>query len=446
MTCPVTSSVRRRPLAAYVGALAAGLLLLGSGCSLVKDPNASRERADPDAGVTGPVASVSPTSAPLAFDQQDSRRFPEQDVRTVAAAGDVVLTLTASTVTARSLPDLETAYALSAAGGELTDLHLDAARGVGYSLEVATDAGDGTTVGRVLYTVQRFDLRTGEIRDSVTATLPQDPRGSARDATARIASVRGDRAVLDSWVPGAQGPHAVVVVDLADQRRAWQQRPAQVLTTAPGLVVVDTGSPTTPGRVEALDLGSGRRTWSALPGTLGATAIGTTASSVVLARDDEVFPQATITRLRLSDGRAGPPRTTTAWDWSCERSPRRVAVCTLAGGDQGGADRVVGWDLRRDRPAWSLPTADRFAPIVTDVHDGLVYGLLDSGQGVVLDAATGADVAGRTGAAPSAVNDWGGVVLYGGTALFLPATAPDGGSGGDGSGESTASPSAPPTD
>ena len=379
-----------RPAAALAAALAAGLVLaLGAGCSLVKDPNASRERPDPDAGVTGPVASASPTSAPLAFDQQDSRRFPEQDVRTVAAAGDVVLTLTASTVTARSLPDLERAYALSAADDEFTDLRLDAAHRVGYTLEVATDAGDGTTVGRELYTVQRFDLRTGEIRDSVTATLPQDPRGSAKDATARLVAVRGDRAVLDSWVPGTQGAHSVVVVDLADQRSAWQRRPAQVLTTAPGLVVVDTGSPAAPGRVEGLDLASGRPAWAALPGTLGASAIGTTATSVVIARDDEVFPQPTITRLRLRDGRAGPPRVTTAWDWSCARSPGRIAVCTLSGSDQAGVDRVVGWDLRRDRPAWELPSAGRFAPIVRALGPRRQAGGLGRPGGTLHIAATG---------------------------------------------------------
>ncbi|GAB3775678.1 hypothetical protein FB382_004202 [Nocardioides ginsengisegetis] len=423
-------------------ALSCGLSSGLSGCSLVKDPAARPRPGGPSVSPTGPVASASPTSAPIAFAEKDQRRFPEEGVRTAAVGRDVVLTMTDSTVVARSLPDLDTAYSLSAAEDRFTDLWTDPPAGVGYTLEVSTDAGSGTAVGREHYAVQRFDLETGEIAETVTATLPQDPGGSASDATARIAGVEGDRVVLDSWVPGAGSSHTAVVVDLANRARPWQARPAQVLTATDDLVVVDTGTTEVAGRVEALDLRTGRRQWAALPGTLGATAVGTTDDTVTIARDDNVFPDATVTRLRLADGTPSRPVPATAWDWSCTPTTGTVTVCTLADNDQGDADRVVGWDLATNRRVWSLPTANRFAPIVTAVRGNLVYGLLDSGQGVVLDGVTGEDVAGDTGGAPMALNDWGGVLLYDGTALFLPATTPSKDGGGD---FPTESPTAPPT-
>jgi hypothetical protein len=401
-------------------------LVLVSGCSLVKDPEATRrDRPNPSAGVTGPVAPKSPTTAPLAFDREDPRRFPEEDVRTVVAGRDVVLTMTDSTVIGRALPDLDTAYSLSAAGDEFTDLWADADSREGYSLEVTTSAGDGTEVGEEQYAVQRFDLDTGEIGDTVTVTLPQDPRSSSRDATARIRAVEGDRVVLDSWVPGADDAHTTVVVDLARGRLAWRARGSVALATTPRVVVLDTGTAEVAGRIEARDLRTGKLRWTALPGTLGASAIGTSDKAVIIARDDNVFPDATITRVRLRDGKEGKPRLATAWDWSCRRTPGPVAVCTLADSDQGDADRVVGWDVERNRRVWSLPTENRFAPIVTLVRGNLVYGVLDSGQGVVIDGVTGKDIAGSTGAAPVAANDWGGVALFDGTAIFYPATSPD---------------------
>ncbi|MGZ4486310.1 MAG: hypothetical protein ACXVW1_00160 [Nocardioides sp.] len=419
------------PGAAVVGAaVAAACLLLGSvaGCSIVKDPSARARQDQPSVSPTGPVASESPTSAPLAFDDKARRTFPEADVRGAAAGDDVVLTMTATTVVGRSLPDLRTAYVLNAADDRFTDLRADADAGVGYTLEVTTRPGDGTAVGQVEYAVQRFDLKTGEVRDTVTATLPQDPHGSANDAVARIAAVEGDRVVLDSFVPGS-GAHAVVVVDLANTARAWQAQPAQVLAATGDLVVASTGSPQRAGRVEALELDSGHRRWTALPGTLGASALGTTDRSVVVARDDSLFPGYTVTSLRLADGHAGTPRPVSSWNWSCEPTTgpaaRAVTVCTVAGADSSRSDRVVGWDLARGHAVWRLPDADRFAPIVTAVRGDLVYGLLDSGQGVVLDGVTGRDVSGDTGGAPSAVNDWGGVVVFDGTAYFLPATPPD---------------------
>jgi hypothetical protein len=415
-----TRSARARTCAAVALVLGIGL---ASGCSLIKDPDAA------DATSTGlratdgsaPMTATEPASLPTAFLDEDAIAFPEEDVLNAATGDDVVLTQTKSVITARSLPDLETTYELTSSDGKFTDLRVDAAHGEGYSLEVQTDSGDGTDVGLDQYTLQRFDLDTGEITQAAIATIAQDPFSSANDATAGIADIEGDVVVVDSWVPDSQGPHTTLALDLASESLAWRARPALFLAATPGLVVLDTGTPDTIGRVEAREIGSGLRRWSALPGTLGASGIGTTDDSVLIARDDNVFPDASVARLDLKTGKTvGQPRTTDTWEWTCTGTSVAVAVCSLADGLRSDSDRLVGWDLERDKPAWKLPTRTRFAPAVSLVAHDLIWGELDSGQGVVLDAITGADVAGDTGAGPVAVNDYGGVILYSDRALFLP--------------------------
>ncbi|MBB6628139.1 hypothetical protein H5V45_12490 [Nocardioides sp. KIGAM211] len=420
----------RRVLSA--GAATGLVLTLGAGCSWIKDPAAQRQ-GDPDAATEpSSTATADPTAMPTLFLSDATASFPEEDVIDAAVGTDVVLTMTAGRVVARSLPDLDTAYSLTSDDGSFTDLWVDDQARTGYTLEVRTEPGEGTEVGTQRYVVQRFDLETGEISEAAIGDVDQDPRAPAEDVTGEIAAVQDDTVVIDSSVPNSRAAHTAVAMDLRTEDVAWSARPAQVLTATSDAVVVDTGTPDEAGRIRALTLARGLTRWSALPGTLGARAIGTTDDSVLVVRTDEVFTQPTITSLDLATGAAGKPRTTDAWDWDC--SPAYdIAVCTIGEPDQPGA-QVVGWDVARNREAWELPTDGRFAPIVSVVTRGLVYGLLDSGQGVVLDAATGRDVAGDTGAGPVGVNYYGGVVVYSGRAVFLYA--------GEGDPDASAAPSA----
>ncbi len=415
-----TRSVRTRSCAVVALLLAVGL---GGGCSWIKDPaveNAPIPGPGPADGST-PMAAAHPTALPTAFLNSESIAFPEAYVAHAATGDDVVLTQTASLVTTRSLPGLDTTYVLTSSDGKFTDLHVDPREGLGYTLEVQTDSGDGTRVGLDQYTVQRFDLQTGEISEVAIGTIAQDSLNSDNAVTARIVAVEGDIVLLDSWVPGTGGAHSVIALDLARESLAWRARPAQLLTTAADVAILDTGSPESAGQIEARALTNGLRRWAALPGTLGATGVGTTDDSVLLARSDNLFVDPTVTRLDLDTGKVvGKPRTTDSWDWSCTATSAGIAVCTLGNGKRAASDRVVGWDLARNEPVWQLPTSTRFAPIVTLVAHDLVWGLLGSGKGVVLDAVTGEDVAADTGAGPMAVNDYGGVIVYSGRAVFLP--------------------------
>lgn len=417
-------------------AVAAAVLCLGlvAGCTSGEDPepdpatlpSATGESgpADDDpSGSASPSGTATPTDQPadgpvVAFDPAGQTTFDETDVRDVATGTDSVLTLTGSTLRARSLPALGEAWTAVSDTGSFADLWARPGSRWGYTLEVRTVPGTGTRVGYDEVTVRRFEVGTGREDGRASTRVPQDPRGSSGPATGRIVAVQGSRVVVDSAVAGSDSVHATVVLEPGADRTAWKSRGAEALLATRRLVVVSTGTPDAAGSVEARDLATGKRRWSALPGTLAASAVGADSRSVVIARDDNVFAEHSLTALSLRTGRAGDTQVTTDAEWSCDPASRSVAVCSLPDGEQ-----VVGWNLRRNRARWTLPTETRFAPIVTLVQDGLVYGLLDSGAGVVLRAITGADVKDSGGAAPKAVNAWGGVVHYGDRAIFVPASA-----------------------
>lgn len=423
-------------------------LALAAGCSGDEDPPADPSRS-PAASTSDPTTSSSPsaTASPappdgpvVAFDPAQQTTFDETGVRDVAASDDTVLTLTADTLRSRALPALDETWTMTSPAGSFADLWVRSDSDWGFALEVRTVPGTGTQVGYDEIAVRRFDVATGQVDGEATTRVPQDPRGSSGPATGRIVAVQGDRVVVDAAVADPSAIHATAVLDPAAGRALWRSRGSEALIATPDLLVVNTGTPSEAGSVDARDLRTGKRRWTALPGTLAASAVGATGQSVLVARDDNVFAEHSITALSLRTGEAGAADLTSDAEWSCDPASTSVAVCTLP-----DADQVVGWNLRRNRARWTLPTASRFAPIVTLVQDGLAYGLLDSGAGVVVRAVTGQDVPDSGGAAPKAVNAWGGIVHYGDQAIFVPAST----SGAPAATESPAvpaSPTASPTD
>jgi hypothetical protein len=390
-----------------------------AGCSWVKDPDAQQDDPTDGASATSttsgdPATDERPTAVPTAFDNPGSTTLPEEEVRKVVAGDDSVVSVTPGAAVGRVLPSLDPRYTLTSTGGQFTDAVVDRELDQGILLEASNEAGDGTYIGEDTFTLTRFDLTSGELLDVATAVLPQDPAGEALPATARIAGVAGDVVVIESVV-GETGSRATLAVDLELDDVLWRQRPARVLEVTDDVVVVNTGLSQDPGAVDAVDLQSGDRVWRALRDTVNASAIGSTDTAVTVVRDLGVGSTPQIVPIDLATGDEGAPTQTARWNWACTEGSDQIAVCTMADDDD-----VVGWDLAAGEPAWSLPTAERFAPLVTLVQDDLVYGLLDSGAGIVLDARTGRDVATDTGAGPVAVNAWGGVLLYQQVAVFLP--------------------------
>lgn len=403
--------------AARAGLATALVTVALAGCSWVKDPDAESGPAEGASSTAAPAPSERPTAVPTAFDNPGATTLPEEDVRKVLAGDDTVISLTPGSVIGRALPGLETTYTLTSTGGQFTDGTADRDLDQGIVLEAANEAGNGTFIGEDTFTLTRFDLTSGEVLDVATAVLPQDPEGEALPATARIAGVAGDVVVIESVV-GETGSRATLAVDLELDDVLWRERPARTIAVTGDVAIVNTGRAQEPGAIDAVDLQSGDRVWRALRGTVDASAIGSTTDTVTVVRDLGVGSNPQIVPIDLATGDEGAPTPTDRWNWACTETSDRIAVCTMADDDD-----VVGWDLEAGRAAWSLPTSERFAPLVTLVQDDLVYGLLDSGVGVVLDARTGADVADDTGAGPVAVNAWGGALLYQQVAVFLPSFA-----------------------
>lgn len=419
----------------HTRAIAAAAVCLGlaAGCSSnggagTDDPSGTTSGSATESGkpsesgspsATTSVTATPPADGPVtAFDSLNKVTFPEAGVRAVAVGEDTVLTLTAGTLAARSLPTLDGAYSFTSDTSTYADLWAEPGERFGYLLEVATEPGTGTSVGHDQITVSRFEVATGELHGEVSTRIAQDPLGTSGPATGQIVAVQGSRVVVDSAAGGTAPVHAGAVLDVATERTVWKDRGSEPLAATPKLVLLNTGRTDVPGEVVARTLRSGERRWRSLPGTISASLVGTTASSVVIARDNDLFSENSVSSLALRSGRDLVTTATEDADWACTPGSRRVAVCSLPESHQ-----VLGWDLTRHRPAWTLPSATRFAPIVTLVQDGLVYGILDSGTEVVLDARSGKDVKNAGGAAPAAVNAYGGVVLFGDRAIFVPVSA-----------------------
>lgn len=415
-------AVRRGVLGAVV------VLVTTSGCSWVKDPDAADDGqggagSGQGDGAAPPTLSSEPVDGlPTAFDNPGAVTFEETDVSEAWAGGDQVLTLAPDAVRSRVLPALEVDWRFSSGGGELTDLLVDAEAGVVAVVQVEREAGEGTAVGDDTVTVTTVDLESGESLESAVVEVPRDPEAGAAEVSVRLVGLDDDRALVD--VASADGAVATAIAfDLTDGEALWARPRSEALALTDDTAVLGTWSDTQAGAVVAVDVDSGAERWAALEGTRAGSVVGVAgggAGSVTVATtsDPEAADDAaTVTQLALADGEAGEPTPVRGWDWSC--SPTDVTdavVCTVA--DQ---KVVIGWDLDAARATWQLPDEGRFAPVVTAVEDDLVYGLLDTGVGVVLDAATGEDVAADTGAGPVAVDRWGGVVLYQARAVLFPA-------------------------
>lgn len=443
--------IRSLPLIAAASALTLTLGACGGG----DDDTQSEPSTSPSAGATTgeslsrdgtadgtPSSSADPSSsagstggsdaatggAPEAFDTENQTTFPEIGVADAAMTEDSVLTMTPQMLTARTLPDLEKSFEISADAGRMVDVWARPGDQQALVAQVAEQPKGGTAIGKQTFTVYAVNTADGSVEGTATATL--DAEASSRGATgnARIVGVEGDVIVLDTYsaqgadaFSSASARHTTVALDLASGGRAWISRGSVPLAVAGERVVLNTGTTSEAGRLRGVDVESGRGVWAAAPGTGPATLIGVGPDSVSVATGRGEAPRGRIRVIDTADGTVTRTVASPSWNWQCLQAPdgrnlNPVAACNISADGSS-----VGWNARTGREAWALPTAKRYAPVITAVYESTAYGLLSNGQAVALDLEEGTDTAANIGAAPSVVAAAGGVSLIEGEATFLPA-------------------------
>lgn len=423
----VRPTPRRRRAAAAVAVASLAWLAACDGAAPTDEPSASA--GSPSGSASGSPSgseSASPSGSPTAsgsgsgsgpFDAEAGIPLEGTGVVRVLAGDERVVTLSGLALTVREVPDLEEAYSLEPEQGSLMDVLVDDEAGVGYLLSAVPSAGSGTGVGRDTFTVQRFDLDSGDVTATGSARIPRDSSASVGPALPRLKGVVRRVAVLDVTTGrGTEARHTAVALALGEDRPLWRHRGERVLAVTPQAVVVFRGDATTPGDVAGLVPGTGRQRWAALPATQTISPVGTTDTRVLLARSGP-FGILAVSAVDLRTGASRPGRDIETAEFACRPASPTIAVCLLPGRE------VVGWALQRNRALWSLPTKSRYAPAVTLVGGGRVWGGV-GGSWVALDARTGKDEERGPGAAPIAASDAGAVFVVDGQLTWLPRAEP----------------------
>ncbi len=401
-------------------ALVLGGVLLVAGCSSSDDdPPREQPTSEPSSADTEPTAgSETPTDAPsiepgvsgVGFDPDARLELPEENVKLARLSDTTLFTVTDKTVTAHALGSAEVDFE-SAAGdiGTWMDLWVDEDGEEVLALRMDQEVGSGTAIGEVSAALVRIDPETGDVQLVARMALPDAAQGTPH---LEVRDVVDDVAIVEKWVEGAGG-RTVQAVDLDRGRSAWVRKDVSFLGSTDDLVILNKGNVFVPGRLIALRP-DGKEAWKGYEGVGNVALVGIHRGVLTVAGNDASHSTPVLTRVNTRNGRTvGRPRAVKTTDWRCTHDEGDVAVC------QDGFGGLRGVDLEENRVAWGLPTGRRYAPTMTAVHEGNLYGFLNDGRSVVIDAATGKDV-GPAGAAPTEVNESGGVVLFVGKAVWFP--------------------------
>ncbi|MFN8192915.1 MAG: hypothetical protein U0R80_01365 [Nocardioidaceae bacterium] len=415
MSTTIRRSAARRALTPRLVAGLAILTLAAAGCSgdSKKDADEPTPSASESASTSpSPSASSTPGAAGR-FDLDAAVTITRNPVFRAFTTDDQVLTLDRDGVTSHALPDLYTEYVVVPPdGANPMDALVDEDTGQGYLLTSTAIGAQGTSVGRNAFVVTRFDADTGDVDSEARVSLRGSSTQVRSAAQARLRGVVGSIAVVDSWVTvGDAKVHTGLAIDLDRKRLVWQ-RSGLVLAATPRAVLVSRGTPTAPASIVGLDPGSGRTRWSTLEGTVDANLVAADDRHVVLARTGP-FVSMAIQTVDLRTGRAVAGRTIDSSSWLCRPATRSVAVCLLP------QRRVIGWGVQRNKQIWALPTRARYAPVVTSVADGVVYGMVGD-RWVALDARSGKDLESGVGGALITANEFGGLFRTGTVTRWLP--------------------------
>ncbi|MFD9630343.1 outer membrane protein assembly factor BamB family protein [Streptomyces violascens] len=211
------------------------------------------------------------------------------------------------------------------------------------------------------------------------------------------------------------------VLDRDTRQLRWQQKGFSAVSVADGVVAGGeaTGTGSLNGQLGGLALDSGQRRWTAASSDRSVHA--SAAGPGLLAGNARE-------NLVLVDVRTGAERARYAGGgqlhlhpWRCRGDEQSLVLCA----DQyaGQVDAVVVFNAATAAKVWSLPDASgRIVPQVTAFWHGAVYGRTTNGP-VVLDGHTGKDRENKPGAAPFAVDQYGGLAGDGRSPIAVPASA-----------------------
>ncbi|NPC44293.1 PQQ-binding-like beta-propeller repeat protein [Nocardioides sp. zg-1230] len=396
--------------------------LVAGGCALVSSPS---DETSPSPGPTESTESagaeqsperdddeaVDPSSFPTSFDADDLTVLPEKPVYDGIVVGARAVTMTLDRISARTLPDLDTAWQMTPAGFfvdvEQRDEQL-------YVLDLRVLEGTGTSAGRLSMTLSRVSPSTGAVLGEATWEKRQDVQTSG-DPVMKIVAIEDDVVLVESSSSEEDSRVTLTAVDMSTGDELWTRRPGTFVAVEDGVVVASTETSSDSGSLIALDTETGKRFWTGPRDLTAVSGVGVHDGVLTVATESAGATSPTLQRVSMEDGTVEAREPTRFVDWTCHPAEDSVVVCSLPG------ERAVGHDLATGRDLWQLPTSGRYGVWVSSVRGPYVYGFTSGARSVVLDAATGKDVAESAGAAPVSSNGYGGIIFYGGQAIFYPA-------------------------
>lgn len=410
----------RAPLVAVALSLAALSLAACSGGGTTPSDEGSASASTS----AEPTPSESPTESPTddtsgapsgtgRFDPSLSVTVTRNPVFRTFTTADQLFTLDRDGVTSHALPDVREEYVIVPPTGYAPiDAAFDARAGLGVLMTSRVVGGSGTTAGRTSFDLAGFALDSGDPVGHARFSVRESTLTGASAPVARVRGMAGKVMLVDSWVTvGTTKIHTALGVDLRQGTVLWR-RSGQALASTGRVALVNTGTLSTPGAVLGLSPTTGEVRWSTLDGTYATALVGITDSRAIVVRLGG-FASTTIVPIDLRTGAAGKGKQGTTVEWNCRMSTPTVAVCLLPQGV------VVGWGMVHNRQLWALPTQARYAPTVTLVTAGQLWGTLQDGW-VSLDSRTGEDLASGKGGTPLAVNTYGALFRTEVGAVWLP--------------------------
>ena len=280
----------------------------------------------------------------------------------------------------------------------------------GYVVQIP---GEGTVAPSVALELDAVDASARRLWE-ILAPLPGQPSDLAGDPTVSLVGSAGDAAV--AVVGDAGDGYRTVAFDLAGRKAAWQD-PSFVAGAVGGNTVVGTTDDASRSGlgshsegdtlyVSGVGLRTGKTEWRRSGPVSGASVAQAGPREVLVEAIDASSGKDVISLLSAGSGTGtviaaeSPSFGSQSLPWTCRFDGRRTVVC---GSSQG--DHAFAVDGETGDTLWKLPdqSANRVAPDITAVYDGMVYGTTANGP-LVLNARTGKDVNDSPGIAPVAVD------------------------------------------